>query len=205
MTVLFVCSVIMVATAVERWWCYWRDGNQEVKLWKIVKRYMLAKDMKMATQETKKSHSMLSRALMEVFEAISDRQTGWEESVDDLWHLRRDESMEALRRRLVIFGTLSFITPLIGLMGSVLGIHHAFYDIALTGNGGANVVASGISEALLSTLVGVIVAVPALILYNGFSAALASRVSQWDRVGQELFMIIGAWRRSPVDLEKKTK
>lgn len=205
MTILFTCSLLMMATFLERLWSFWREGNPENGLWRSVKRSLLSKDMKTATQEAKKSHSLLGRALMEVLEVVAVKQNVWEEGAEDIWHLRRDETIEALRRRLVIFGTLSFITPLLGLMGSVLGIHHAFHDIALTGNGGANVVASGISEALLSTLVGVIVAVPALIFYNGFSAALASRVSQWDRIGQELFMIIGSWQRSPADPEKKAK
>ncbi len=202
MTVLFISSVLMMATALERWWCYWKDGNPEVGLWKMVKRSLISKDIKNAMVETKKKHSLIGRALLEVLEAVSTKSNAWEEGAEDTWHLRRDETVEVLRKRLVVFGTLSFITPLIGLMGSVLGIHHAFHDIALTGNGGANVVAAGISEALLCTLVGVVIAVPALVFYNGFSAALASRVSQWDRVGQELFMIASSWKRSGASASK---
>jgi biopolymer transport protein ExbB len=204
MTVLFACSILMIATAIERWWCYSRDGNLEQRLWTTIKRFMVAKDLKSAGVQVKYGHSRIAIALREVFQMMIEKPHGWEENAQDIWHLRRDESTEQLRRRLVVFGTLSFVTPLIGLMGSVLGIHHAFHDIALTGNGGANVVASGISEALLSTLVGVVVAVPALVFYNGFSSALASRVSQWDRIGQELFMIVESWKR-PSEKESSAK
>jgi biopolymer transport protein ExbB/TolQ len=59
--------------------------------------------------------------------------------------------------------------PLIGLLGTVWGIMRAFHDLAATGSAGPSVVAAGIAEALFTTAAGLVVAVPAVMLYNHFT------------------------------------
>ncbi len=75
-----------------------------------------------------------------------------------------------LQRRLTILGTLGSITPFIGLFGTVIGVMHAFKDLAANAAtaGGASVVAAGIAEALVNTAAGLFVAIPAVIAYNYF-------------------------------------
>ncbi len=75
-----------------------------------------------------------------------------------------------LQRRLSTLGTIASTAPYIGLFGTVLGILRAFHDIAATGQTGASVVAGGISEALVTTALGLGVAIPAVIGYNTLSA-----------------------------------
>jgi len=58
--------------------------------------------------------------------------------------------------------------PLIGLLGTVWGIMRAFHDMARTGSAGPSVVAAGVAEALFTTAAGLMVAVPAVMLYNHF-------------------------------------
>jgi biopolymer transport protein ExbB len=72
----------------------------------------------------------------------------------------------SLERRLGILGTLGNNAPFIGLFGTVLGIIKAFADLSRNQGGGATVVMSGISEALVATAVGLMVAIPAVIAYN---------------------------------------
>ncbi|HEY0714135.1 MAG TPA: MotA/TolQ/ExbB proton channel family protein, partial [Polyangia bacterium] len=72
----------------------------------------------------------------------------------------------AMERRLGILGTLGNNAPFIGLFGTVLGIIKAFADLSRNAGGGANVVMSGISEALVATAVGLMVAIPAVIAFN---------------------------------------
>ena len=75
-----------------------------------------------------------------------------------------------LQRRLTVLGTLGSITPFIGLFGTVIGVMHAFKDLAsnTAANAGASVVAAGIAEALINTAAGLFVAIPAVIAYNYF-------------------------------------
>jgi len=81
-----------------------------------------------------------------------------------------DWEISKLQRRLSVLGTLGSITPFIGLFGTVIGVMHAFKDLAsnTAANAGASVVAAGIAEALINTAAGLFVAIPAVIAYNYF-------------------------------------
>ena len=82
-----------------------------------------------------------------------------------------------LSKHFVVFGTISFIAPLLGLLGTVLGIIRAFNDIAVTGAGGPAVISAGISEALFTTAAGIIIAVPAAVIYNVFQSRVQDIVT----------------------------
>src|SRR6266508_1667835 len=71
-----------------------------------------------------------------------------------------------LRRNLWILGTVGATAPFVGLFGTVVGIMHAFRQMALSGQGGFAVVAAGISEALVTTAGGIAVAIEAVVIYN---------------------------------------
>lgn len=81
-----------------------------------------------------------------------------------------DWEISKLQRRLTVLGTLGSITPFIGLFGTVIGVMHAFKDLASTtaAGAGASIVAAGIAEALINTAAGLFVAIPAVIAYNYF-------------------------------------
>ena len=78
----------------------------------------------------------------------------------------RQEATLRLRRNLWILGTVGATAPFVGLFGTVVGIMHAFAEMARTGQGGFVVVAAGISEALVTTAGGIAVAIEAVVLYN---------------------------------------
>ncbi|MEE2750217.1 MAG: MotA/TolQ/ExbB proton channel family protein [Myxococcota bacterium] len=74
----------------------------------------------------------------------------------------------ALEKRLIILGTVGSNAPFIGLFGTVLGIIKAFHDLAANEAEAASAVMAGISEALVATAIGLMVAIPAVVLYNYF-------------------------------------
>ncbi len=92
-----------------------------------------------------------------------------------------------LQRRLSILGTLGSITPFIGLFGTVIGVMHAFKDLAANtaASGGASVVAAGIAEALVNTAAGLFVAIPAVIAYNYFLSKTTYFAQELDSVAQD--------------------
>jgi len=73
-----------------------------------------------------------------------------------------------LERYLNSLGTIAAITPLLGLLGTVIGMIKVFTEIMLQGTGNANVLAGGISEALITTAAGLSIAIPSLILHRYF-------------------------------------
>jgi biopolymer transport protein ExbB len=87
-----------------------------------------------------------------------------------------------LERNLGVLGTLGNNAPFIGLFGTVLGIIKAFADLSRNSIGGAGAVMAGISEALVATAVGLMVAIPAVIAFNYFQAKVRKSLSRVDAV-----------------------
>jgi len=99
----------------------------------------------------------------------------------------RVKLMAVLKRNLWILGTISSASPFVGLLGTVVGIIRAFHDMAEKGAGGFSVVAAGISEALIATGAGLIVAIIALLTYNIFVTAANQTISTMKITLDELF------------------
>ncbi len=100
-----------------------------------------------------------------------------------------------LERGLLIIGTVGANAPFIGLFGTVLGIIRAFNDLSLETAEAAGAVMSGISEALVATAIGLMVAIPAVVLYNWFGGrnkAVLARVESLAQLMVARFMIARA-------------
>ncbi len=88
------------------------------------------------------------------------------ESFEERLHIALSEQKLLLERNLNVLGTMAVASPLIGLLGTVWGIMRSFAGMARTGSAAPAVVASGVAEALVTTVGGLVIAIPALILYN---------------------------------------
>jgi biopolymer transport protein ExbB len=97
---------------------------------------------------------------------------------------------QLLEKRLGFLGTLGANAPFIGLFGTVLGIIHAFKDLALTAGGGGPAVMAGIAEALVATAVGLLVAIPAVMAYNYFHRRLHAIVERSRRLSRVLLTYV---------------
>jgi biopolymer transport protein ExbB len=85
-----------------------------------------------------------------------------------------------LERNLAFLATLGSNAPFVGLFGTVLGIIKAFHDLAGSQAGGPSVVMAGISEALVATAVGLMVAIPAVAAYNYFNRRVRAFMCKVD-------------------------
>jgi biopolymer transport protein ExbB len=85
-----------------------------------------------------------------------------------------------LERNLGVLGTLGNNAPFVGLFGTVLGIIKAFADLSRNQTGGAGTVMSGISEALVATAVGLMVAIPAVVGFNFFQGRVRKALARVD-------------------------
>ncbi|MBL9009136.1 MAG: MotA/TolQ/ExbB proton channel family protein [Myxococcales bacterium] len=97
-----------------------------------------------------------------------------------------------LERNLAFLGTLGSNAPFIGLFGTVLGIIKAFHDLAGNQAGGIQVVMAGISEALVATAVGLLVAIPAVVGFNVYNRRVRAITSQIDVVAQVILAALRA-------------
>ena len=92
-----------------------------------------------------------------------------------------------LRRSIRMFNGISTITPLLGLLGTVIGMIRAFNAIVTTGAmGKPELLAAGISQALITTAAGLCVAIPALIAYLYFTSRVDHLLMEMDSIGQQM-------------------
>jgi biopolymer transport protein ExbB/TolQ len=112
-------------------------------------------------------------AAMILAEAASGRAADTEHAERAMMLTLRGE-MARMKQYLPMLATISSIAPFVGLFGTCKGIISAFSNIASEGMGGPSVIAGGISEALVATATGLLVAIPALMFYNYFSKAIAN-------------------------------
>lgn len=91
-----------------------------------------------------------------------------------------------MERYLNALGTVALIAPMLGLIGSVLGIMHVFNEIRFHGTGDPGVLAGGISEALITTASGLIVAVPTTIMHRFFNGRITTLVLMLEQEALKL-------------------
>jgi biopolymer transport protein TolQ len=106
--------------------------------------------------------------------------------------LARAATVEATRleRRVSFLATTASVTPFVGLFGTVWGIMDAFGDIGRMGSANLVVVAPGISEALITTAMGLLAAIPAAVFYNFFSSRIRVLTSMMDDFALEFLNIV---------------
>ncbi len=94
-----------------------------------------------------------------------------------------------LRRGLSTVATVGSTAPFVGLFGTVIGIVNAFHEIGATGRGGIATVSTGIAEALVTTAFGIIVAIPAVWLFNALSQRIGRLLVTVESAGEELAVV----------------
>jgi biopolymer transport protein ExbB/TolQ len=126
-----------------------------------------------AVRQYPKSHlaQVVSAGILEyegVREAGGD-PTASLELVTDAIRDSMSETLVQLKQGLGFLATIGSTAPFVGLFGTVAGIINAFRNIAATGSGGMSVVSGGIAEALVTTALGIFVAIPAVVAFNYFT------------------------------------
>ena len=91
-----------------------------------------------------------------------------------------------LKKGIPSLATIGATAPFVGLLGTVVGVINAFHGIATTGSGGLGAVSGGISEALVETALGLVVAIPAVWIYNYFTGRLEYFNVEMDNSSSEL-------------------
>ena len=104
-----------------------------------------------------------------------------------------ERQVTQLKKGLRVLNGVSTLSPLIGLLGTVVGMIRSFNDIATAGAmGQTQTLANGIALALLTTAVGLLIAIPAMAAYLYLAGRIDSIVMEMDRLGQELVHLISA-------------
>ncbi len=159
---LAVASVITLTILFERAWRYRGLDSRTRALTRDTVESLVRRDVDAARSLCETSKTPISKIFLE---AMRWRNIAIED-LDRVLLTARQEAGTDLKRGLWVIGTIGSLAPYVGLFGTVVGIIRAFQSMALEGVGGFEVVAAGISEALVATAAGLFVAIVALIFFN---------------------------------------
>jgi biopolymer transport protein ExbB len=159
---LAVGSILVLAVFLERLWRFRGITAGTRSLTRETIEALVARDTDRARLLCEKSNQPIAKIFLEAMR--------WKNvALEDLERViatSRQEAATDLKRGVWIVGTIGSLAPYVGLFGTVVGIIRAFQDMAIHGAGGFEVVAAGISEALVATAAGLAVAIFALLVYN---------------------------------------
>ncbi len=157
---LLVFSILIWAILFERIWFL----NKFKKQFRSLNRKLLSLYKEQKKHEIRGLIESCDGLLYTTYQALLS-QLPTEEKYQ-LFNRRMQEIQALTKGPLWTLATIASAAPFVGLFGTVIGIIRSFEDIAQTGKGGFSVVAAGLSEALIATATGIIVAVVAVLLYN---------------------------------------
>lgn len=189
--VILLASVLAIGVAIERVISLWGVGSKGRELGQLIARHLLRGEVAAARSAADRSTTMSAELFRAGFERAS-KSTG--PNLDAAVERERVQLLLKLRRGLWILGTIGAVAPFVGLFGTVWGIMRSFKDLGLDvesgGSGGSAAVMSGISEALIATAVGIIVAVEAVVLFNIFQARLSRLAAEFRLIAEEFVELL---------------
>ncbi len=170
MWLLLALSIVGLAVVIERLVFFASQHGDTKGLLRTIGQKIAQDDIDGAIKVCRSQRGMLPRIL----EFGLQRGEKNRADITDALSIALMEHLNSLERNLGIIGTIAVIAPFVGLFGTVLGIIKAFQDIALKGNSTPAVVAAGVSEALITTASGLIIAVIAVVFFNYFKTRIKS-------------------------------
>ncbi len=190
MVPIIACSVVAMAIIGERFWTL--QAKRVVPRHLVAKIWHLVKNNQMDAGQVRqlREHSPLGRVLAAGLVNMHHSREVMMESIEDAG---RHEA-HGLERFLNTLGTIAAITPLLGLLGTVIGMIKVFGAITAHGVGHASVLAGGISEALITTAAGLTVAIPALIAYRYFRGLVDQYIVAMEQDALKLVEVIQGQR-----------
>ena len=157
-----LCSIIALAIFLERLWSLRRSRviprDFLIEIEDLIRREKIPE----AITRCRKDNSSMANIIVAGIRNFGKRRDIVKESIEEIG--RREAA--TLERYINVVGTISAIAPLLGLLGTVFGMIKAFNVISIQGVGNPSSLAGGISEALITTAAGLVVAIPTFVLYR---------------------------------------
>ena len=175
-------SVLMLGIAIERGYSLRRNNIISSKFLKDLRNQWDWKNI----QKTLRLCNSYDNSLSRILKMGLLRFGGKLDEIERAIEAGGQHEASLMNSNLRVLGAIANITPMMGLLGTVIGMIKAFNVISLSGTGNPGLVASGISEALITTAAGMLVGIPALVLYHYFRGKIDRYVFEMEEVAIQL-------------------
>ena len=176
MWLLLALAAITVIVSVERLYLFFSTRIDVMGTARKLLRTLEHDDLDQAKALVTRAKAMEERVLGDALSMYN----GGADAVEEIARASMIRERQRYERALNFLGTVGSNAPFVGLLGTVIGVILAFAELGRNPKGGLEVVGPGISEALVATAVGLLVAIPAVVLFNWFKALLKRRMSDTD-------------------------
>lgn len=183
---LMIASVLAVAISIERFWTLRSDKIAPKHLLAQVWSWIKNEELDAAKLKQLKEESHLGAILAAGLANSKHGRDITKEAIEQA----ASKAVHEMERFLTALGTIAAVTPLMGLLGTVLGMISVFNEIMAQGTGNAGVLAGGISEALITTAAGMIVAIPSLIFYRIFERRIDEIINFMEQEAVKLVDVL---------------
>lgn len=188
MVPILLCSVVAAAICVERLWTLQRSRiaprNQLAEVWTAMRSSELDGQRLRELRGANPLGQVLAAGIANAKRGREVMKEAMEESASQVAH--------DLERYLTSLGVIASISPLLGLLGTVVGMIKVFTALMLEGAGNANVLAGGISQALITTAAGLSVAIPALMFHRFFLRRVDELMVTMEQEASKLVEIVNS-------------
>lgn len=174
---LAVGSIVALSIFFERIWAFRGLVEGARALTRETIQALVQRDIAQAKELCEASDQPIAKVFVEAM----SWQNAPLEDLERVLSTSRQEVAYRLKRGLWVIGTVGSLAPYVGLFGTVVGIIRAFGDMARHGAGGFEVVAAGISEALIATAAGLAVAIVALVFFNFLQTRVGAIAAAYSR------------------------
>ena len=185
MVPILLCSIVAAAICVERLWTLQRSRivpkNLVAQIWSAVKTEDLDSQKLRELRTSSPLGQVLAAGVGNAKRGRDIMKEAMEEAASQVSH--------DMERYLTSLGIIASISPLLGLLGTVVGMIKVFTALMLEGAGNANVLAGGISQALITTAAGLSVAIPALMFHRFFLRRIDELVVTMEQEASKLVEI----------------
>ncbi len=188
---LIALSALSAAVMLERGWFYARHRVNVDDVRERLVGFLDAGDLAGAVAWLQGIDSLQTNV---VAYGLRDSALG-PDSVEDLVAGAITAERSRYEKRLTVLATIGSNAPFIGLFGTVLGIIRAFHDLSVDSSDASAAVMAGVSEALVATAVGLVVAIPAVVAYNTFKAQVKGAVSDTQLLSRTMLAFLKGDRR----------
>ena len=189
---LVILSVVGFAIVLERLYLLLSTRDDLHKLARDLRELLEKGDVSGARARLKGSKSFEARVAIAGLLEVSDGAGSAEERLAGEAQLARLD----MERNLVFLGTVGNNAPFVGLLGTVIGIVRAFAALNASSGQVSPDLMKEIGEALVSTAVGILVALPAVAFYNFFQRTIKARLAQADALGRDVLAYLKSDRKT---------
>ena len=197
MVPILLCSIVAFAIIAERFWTLQKK--------KIIPPNLVANVWQQFRQQTfdqegllrLKTGSALGRVLAAGLVNLQHDREIMKDAIEETGR----HVVHEMERYLNALGTIASITPLLGLLGTVIGMIKVFNTITTSGVGNASLLAGGISEALITTAAGLVVAIPTLMFYRYFRRLIDEYVIRMEEEALKLVEVIHGDREEDAEMQ----